>query len=204
MASNLLAIKSQPTSYTIGIDGQLAALTVANAHLSLTGALGTVRAITGQAKSTGTGATTGNLVGVRGACTLSGTSTGQTYFYGTQGKFLCTGTLNGSAWSFGLAGQVDLSTATLTAGSHVGAIWGDMGATAPSGACTFADNLVLTNTTAMILNSHIYAYGKAAYFLDLSANSSACVDATSHGSTAAGRIKIKVDGADRYLHVFSD
>ena len=210
-AGDSLVLKFDGTTWYPTIDGRFGvhadgtiAGTVTATKTVATSDLGPTRTIVGNITLSGATINANSGVGVRGVATISGTVSGYAFAYGSQGKLVVTGTLNGTGWTVGALGQLDLSTATLTAGSHVAPLWGDCGQTAPAGACTFADGLVLTNTTAMILNSHIYAYGKAAYMFDLSSNSSACIDAGAHGATAAGRLKIKVNGADRYVHVFSD
>jgi hypothetical protein len=141
-----------------------------------------------------------STAGVRGLAEVSSNTTITSgYVYGTEGKLRVNGTLNGSAWVFGSIGQLDISNATLTAGSHVGAIWGDAGATGPSATVSFADLLVLTNTTATTFNSIIYAYGKAGYLMDLSNNGSAFIVDTAASTGWNKSLKIKINGVDYYI-----
>src|ERR1039457_526365 len=56
---------------------------------------------------------------IRGNTTiLAGTTIASGYPYGAQGKLTEKGVIAGSAWVFGLVGQLDVSSATLTSGSH--------------------------------------------------------------------------------------
>ena len=144
-----------------------------------------------------------NLVGVRGEAHIaSGTTLAANYVYGTEGKLFVPGVLAGTAWAAGLVGQLDLSTATLTSASHVTPIWSDAGATAPSGSCTFADSLVLTNTTAATFNSLIYGYSKAAFAFDLTDNGGGFIVGTT-ASTPSGCLKVKINGATKYIQLYT-
>jgi len=171
-----------------------------------TAALGTVRGILGQATVNYQGTiTSGNAVGARGAIVIaSGATAGSgAFLYGTQGKVTVSsgGAINGADVS-GLVGQLDLSNGGNTSG-QVSAVWADLGATA-SGSMTQTYLIRATNTTNATIQDAIHIYAKATNAFSLENNGSAMIDATSHGSTAAGRIAISVNGAQRYLHVFSD
>ena len=160
---------------------------------------GTIRALTGSISDTATTVTSGNLVGVRGSVNIVGASGG--FFYGAQGKVIATGTLSGSSWTAGVFGQLDISAATINAG-QTAALWGDYGAT--SGTLTSATGMrgiAMTNTTAAVLNSQIYLYGKATYLLELAGDATSYI--TSGGSGGlSGTIKklaIEVDGVAYYI-----
>ena len=141
-----------------------------------------------------------NLIGVRGEAHIAtGTTLAGNYVYGTQGKLFVAGTMAGSAWAAGLVGQTDISAATLTSGSHITPIWSDAGATGPSVSCTFADSLVLTNTTATTFNSLIYGYSKAAFAFDLSDNGGGYIVATAAASGWSKSLKVKINGATFYI-----
>ena len=159
---------------------------------------GQVRAIIGSITTSNASFadTNSSMVGVRGLGTIpAGTTASSGYAYGVQGKEIVAGTLAGSTWTFGLLGQLDVSAATLTSGSHVAPIWGDFGATAPSGTCTFCNLMVLTNTTAATTGSAIYVYSKSSVAFDLNSNGSAMLDASSTASGAViGHIAVTLNG----------
>ena len=168
---------------------------------------GTVRSITGGVTASGTTYANGgnNLTGVRGTFTLgsSTTATGG-YGFGTQGKAIISGTMNGSAWLHGVLGQLDISAATLTAGSHLGPVWSDAGATGPAVSCTFCDGITVTNTTATTFHDIIYGYSKAAYFSDLTDNGGGyIVSGTGASAAVTGYLKVKINGADAYIRVYA-
>jgi hypothetical protein len=177
--------------------------TVSQSVTTALAAPGNLHAIIGNVTTTNASYSNGgnNMAGVRGTVTIpSGTTASAGYLYGTQGKYILGGTVSGSTWGFGLLGQVDISGATLTSASHVGAIWGDAGATGPAVSCTFCDLSVMTNTTATTFNSVYYAYSKANYLMDLSNNGSAFINSsTATGGSVTGYLKIKINGVDAYI-----
>jgi hypothetical protein len=182
-------------AYTPGI------LSVSNTQTTATP--GSVRTIIGAITTTNASFSDGgnNLTGVRGTATFAaGTTVAGGYANGTQGKLILAGTVAGTAWIDGLLGQLDISAATLTSGSHVTPIWSDAGATGPSVTCAFCDSAVLTNTTATTFNSLIYGYSKAGYLFDLSNNGSAFINgSTASAGSVTGYLKIKVNGTDAYI-----
>lgn len=147
----------------------------------------------------------GSAKAIRGNTTvLAGTTIAAGYPYGSQGKLTFKGVMAGSAWAFGIVGQLDVSTATLTSGSHIAPIWGDFGATGPTATVAFANLLTLTNTTATTLGSAVYIYSKASVAFDLSANGSAMLDASSTASgSVIGHIKVLIDGVAGVLRVYT-
>jgi hypothetical protein len=166
---------------------------------------GTARGLVGD-YTTFTTMTSGNLVGVRGNITVGGTVSGTSFLYGTQGKVTSgANTIAASSNVYGLVGQFDFSSAVAITGGTLAPIWADWGAssTALTGSA-YGSLIRAQNTTAITLNAMMYLYGKASSVMDIDSNGSACVDATAHGSTAAGRLKISVNGATAYLHVFAD
>lgn len=195
----ILNAASVPSTVSI-IDQRTNAVIVIGSQSSTTP--GTVRQLYGKITSTAT-MTTGNLVGSRGECN-AGSVNGNVFLYGSQGKLIVTGTVAGSGWLFGAVGQLDVSAATLTSGSHIGALWGDFGTTGPAVTASFANLLVLTNTTATTLGSHVYTYGKASVVFDLNANGSACLDASSTAAgSVIGHILVSIDGVAGVLRVYS-
>jgi hypothetical protein len=103
-----------------------------------------------------------------------------------------------------LLAQLDISAGTYTTG-QISALWVDAGATGVAGALGGQFNMVrISNTTVSVPNSHIYVYGVASYLMDLNTNSGTWADATAHGGTAAGRIKVLHNGTTKYVYLFSD
>ena len=176
-----------------------------------TSAPGQIRAVIGAATTSNASFAdaSSSLVGVRGVATIPVSTTATSgYAYGTQGKFVLPGTVNGSLWGVGLLGQLDISTATLTAAAHVAPIWSDAGATGPSASCTFCDNLVVTNTTGTTFNSVLFTATKAAYFVDAAnvTNSGGWIAASSATSacTTTYLLKINTPSGAGYVHVCSN
>lgn len=169
--------------------------------------VGTTTAITGVTNDP-------SFAAIRGIANVGDISgTGQPYTYGVQGK-LAVGsgkTINNAAlWATGVYAQLDVSAGTYTAGQIAG-LWVDMGATGNASAKSFApanmNCIRITNTVSgMLPKAIISVTANATNFLDLSAADGVAgwLDATTGGTTATGRIRILVDGATRYLHVFSD
>jgi hypothetical protein len=173
---------------------------------------GTIRAITGAMTESNAVMTSGNVVGVRGSVTNVGASGG--FIYGVQGKVISSGTLSGSSWTAGVFGQLDISTATVTAG-QTACIWGDYGTT--SGTITDATGMrgvAMTNTTAAVLNAQDYRYGNATYLLEL-AGAGGTLNYYAAAGTSAGSagdaahcaaqqvIKIEINGVACYIPVFT-
>ena len=152
----------------------------------------------------------GSIAAIRGgACVASGCElSGTSFLYGVQGKLIIQGELDTSAgWQTAVFGQLDFSSATATLTSqNLSAGWFDMGASAGALATngTGVDVLRLTNSTALIVNSLVYASGIATYFAQISD-----VDGTHFAKTAgtpttsAGQLKVLVNGVVRYIQLFS-
>ncbi len=172
---------------------------------------GTVRSLVG-AISDSVLMTSGNIVGVRGSVTAVGASGG--FLYGAQGKVIGTGTYSGSSWTAGVFGQLDISGATVNAG-QMAPIWGDYGTS--SGTMTNTTGLrgvVMTNTTAAVLNAQDYRYGNATYLLEL-AGAGGTLNYYAAAGTSAGSagdaahcaaqqvIKIEINGVAAYIPVFT-
>ena len=160
---------------------------------------GTIRSLKGLMIGTNATMTTGNLVGVRGEVDVVSASGG--FLYGAQGKVIPTGTLSGSSWTAGVFGQLDISAATINAG-QTAPVWADYGATSHTltsvtGMRMFAG----TNTTAAVLNSMDYRYGKATSLLELAGVAGTYI--TSGGSgTLSGtiqKIAITIEGVVYYI-----
>jgi len=141
-----------------------------------------------------------SVVAQRGLAQIGSTTTlASGYVYGSEGKARLDGTMTGG-WVFGTIGQLDISNATLTSGSHLGGLWSDAGATGPAVSCTFCDGLVVTNTTATTFNSAFYVYSKAGYLFDLSNTGSAFINgSTGTSGSVTGYLKIKINGSDAYI-----
>lgn len=172
-----------------------------------TAALGSVRLIRGEYKLTGASSaiTSGTAVGVRGAVTVAnGTSLGSGVFaYGTQGKLITgTGTLDlGSGMAYGAFGQLDVSGGTLTSG-HIAAIGGDIFGL-NSGTAAYADLLYVQHAGGGVANSMFKAFGKTTYVFDLASNTHVQMGTTGGATTAAGWLKVLVEGQVRYINLFS-
>ncbi len=173
---------------------------------------GTVRSLVGRMNSTVATQTSGNLVGVRGEVNAVSASGG--FLYGAQGKIIATGTLSGSSWSAGVFGQLDISAATVNAG-QMAPLWGDYGST--SGTMTDVTGLrgvVMTNTTAAVLNAQDYRYGNASYLFELAGaggtlNYYAAAGASAGSAGDAAHcaaqqvIKLLINGVAAYIPVFT-
>lgn len=160
---------------------------------------GTIRALVGAMTESNSVMTSGNLVGVRGSVTYVGASGG--FLYGVQGKLIASGTLSGSSWNAGVFAQVDISAATMNAG-QIAPVWADYGAT--SGTLTDVTGMRMfagTNTTAAVLNSMIYLYGKATSLLELSGSTATYITSGGAGapSGTVQKIAITIDGVVYYL-----
>lgn len=167
-----------------------------------------------------------NIAAIRGAITVAGTYTSPNptssfpsksvtttitagYLYGVQGKINLAGTMNnGSGFTASLFGQMDTSaaTATITSG-YVSALHLDMGATSSlsSGSSAFINAETITNTCATLkMNSVIKVIANAAYLFDLSeSNLTGNWIVGTTASTAAGTLKVLVNGAVRYIQLYS-
>ena len=148
---------------------------------------------------------------IRGAASIAsvttlGTGSSNEYLYGVQGKFILQGTANLAAgFGAGLFGQFDSSgaSATATAG-YLAALHLDMGSTSSITTTTVINAASILNTTQCLINSVFKVIANANYFMDLSES-----NLTGHwvvgttASTAAGTLKVKVNGNTRYIQLYS-
>lgn len=170
----------------------------------------TQRVIDSELTSNFAGSTTitGSIVGVRGNITQAAGNTLVSGFeYGIQGKLTLAGTLNnGSGFNFGIFGQVDTSnTAFVHTSGYLAPIGADFGATSIMASDANANMIALTNTTNCIINSALQFIGNATYafdLTDLAAGGAHFVVGTT-ASTAAGCLKVHINGAVRYLQLYS-
>lgn len=150
---------------------------------------------------------TGSVAGTRGEITgASGTTLKDGFYYGAQGKFTLGGATidqTSAARFCGVIAQLDVSSGTMTNG-QLSALWADMGATA-AGAFAAETNVIrATNTTSQAVNSILYGYGKATYAADLSDNGGGWASTTGSSSSGAGALKVYINGAVRYIQLYSD
>ena|ERR1017187_2991454 len=148
----------------------------------------------------------GLLVALRGdSVVANGTTFASGFLYGAEGKVYVQGTLSTANYVAGLVGQVDTSAAQALGTTPLAAIWGDMGATSTAVTATGADILKLTNTTNTIINSAIMVAANATYLIDISdlAYGGAHFVVGTTASTAAGCLKVHVNGNVRYLQLYS-
>jgi hypothetical protein len=205
------------TSGTITLGGTLvlssppaigAVAPAAGAFTSLTGTLtavsatpGTSRAIYGK-YTTFTSMTSGNLVGTRGEVTMGGNVTGTAFLYGAQGKIITgANTIDvGSSYVAGVYGQLDLTGATVTSGYVCGVASDIFGVTGTVAADLFYGQHANSGT----INAFLRAYGKATsvFEFDVNGGTQASTAAVS-SATGAGYLRIKVDGAVRYINLYS-
>lgn len=195
-------------AYTNPTTAQTVTNTYLNSSINITTAdLGTVRVLRGEITATGAGsaATAGTVTGVRGAVTVAnGTSVGSgVYLYGTQGKLITgTGTLAlGSGMGFGVFGQLDVTGGTLTSG-HIAAVGGDIFGL-NSGSCASCDLVYAQSAGGGVANAMFKAFGKTTYVFDLESNVHTQMGTTGEATTAAGWLKVLVDGNVRYINLFS-
>jgi hypothetical protein len=206
-ATNLTNLSSSGNGLNLGTNNPSGF--VLNALTSLTGAHPTFRLFDAEGEiASGVTSINGSFVGVRGNITqdASGTLGSGSYVYGVQGKATLKGTLNtGSGMVAGLFGQLDTSAITADTSSHLAAVIADMGATSPLATDGNAKVLALFNTTNCLLGSVIYAYANASFFMDLTdpAYGGANWAVLTTAATAAGTLKVKVNGNTRYIQLYS-
>jgi hypothetical protein len=146
----------------------------------------------------------GNLVGVRGAVTLAtGTTNAGAYIYGVQGKVITgAATLNqGSTFTAGVFGQLDVSGGTLTAG-HIASVIGEVYGLS-TGTASALDIFYAQHAGGGVANSFLKAFGKTTYVFDLESNVHTQMGTTGAATTAAGWLKINVNGSTRYINLWS-
>lgn len=161
---------------------------------------GTIRAVTGEI-TLPAAVTSGNPVGVRGSVTIptAGTVSGA-YLYGAQGKVITgTGTFSGTALA-GVYGQLDVTGGTIS-GGNVAAVQANIyGAT--SGSIPI-EGVYVEHAGGGVINSLIKLFGKSDYVLDIASNTHTQMGTTGGATTAAGWLKVKVEGVVRYINLFS-
>lgn len=146
----------------------------------------------------------GNLVGVRGAVTLAtGTTVTGAYLYGVQGKIITgAATINqGSAFTAGVFGQLDVSSGTLTAG-HIASVIGEVYGLS-AGTASALDIFYAQHAGGGVANSFFKGFGKTTYVFDFESNVHDQMGTTGAASTAAGWLKINVNGSTRYINLLS-
>lgn len=155
-----------------------------------------------------------SIAAIRGAVShAEGTAFGSglvnEYSYGVQGKQLIQSTINVAAgFVAALFGQLDTSNASAVVTSgYISALHLDMGATSvlSSGSEAFVNAETITNTCATLkMNSVIKVIANASYLFDLAeSNLTGNWIVGTTGSTAAGTLKVLVNGAVRYIQLFS-
>lgn len=194
------------TSGTITLGGalDLTAFTgkIATALTGASATPGTNRAVYGK-YTTFTSMTSGNLVGVRGEVTLGGNATGTAFLYGTQGKIITgSNTIDvGSSYVAAVFGQYDATGATITSGYNCGVASDIFGVSSGTKAI---DMFYGQHADGGTINSYLRAYGKTTtvFEFDTNGGSQASTAAVS-SATNAGYLKVIVDGAVRYINLFS-
>lgn len=208
----------QPTSGTaqtgyINITGSVTAAggqavtgSTVSTKTSAATALSTTVATEGVLTLSATGITSGNGWGTAGLTTMSGTVTGGAFIFGAYGKLILSGTQNhADSRMAALFAKVDASAGVYTAG-QLSAAWFDMGATAPSGGWATggqANVIRVQNTTGSAVNALIYGYGKATFAADMSDNGGGWAYTSGTAGTAAGGLKISINGNTRYLQAYT-
>ena len=142
-----------------------------------------------------------------GIATVNGNTLAGGFEYGVQGKLTLAGTLNnGSGFNAGVFGQVDTSAATFVHTSgYLAPIMGDFGATSIMTTDANANMIAVLNTTNCIINSAMFFYGNAAYAFDFTdaAYGGAHFIVGTTASTAAGCLKVHMNGSVRYIQLYS-
>lgn len=189
---------------TFGPTGSISTTsTISTAITSTSATPGTSRAIYGKYTTASGGMTSGNLVGVRGEITLGGNASGTAYLYGTQGKLIGgTKTINiGSAYAVGVFGQLDVTGTTVTSGYVAGVASDIFGV---SSGTVAVDLFYGQHADGGTINSYFRAYGKSTSVFEFDTNGGTQASTAGVSSaTNAGYLKIKVDGAVRYINLFS-
>lgn len=152
-----------------------------------------------------------SISAIRGAqthaeTTAFGSGSANEYSYGVQGKINIATSVNISAgFAAALFGQLDTSNANAAIVSgYVSALHLDMGATSHLSSSTLLNAQSVTNTTQCLINSVVKVIANATYFMDLSES-----NLTGHwivgttASTAAGTLKVLVNGSVRYIQLYS-
>jgi hypothetical protein len=152
----------------------------------------------------------GNVAAVRGNITqnASGTLGAQSFLYGVQGKLTLKGTLvQGSGFAAGVFGQVDTSASGFVHTSgYLAPIMGDFGATSIMTSDANANMITVLNTTNCIINAGFKFIGNASYafdLTDLNYGGAHFVRPTTTVSSMTGSIAVLINGAVRYIPVYT-
>jgi len=191
-----------PTNFTNSTgDGTVTADGFIGSSTATSATPGTARNVYGK-YTTYTTMTSGNLVGVRGEVTLGGNVSGTAYLYGTQGKIITgTNTIDvGSAYVTGVFGQLDLTGATVTSGYVAGVASDIFGVNAGTVA---ADLFYGQHAGGGTINSMFRAYGKSTYVMQVDTNNGTQAATTGTATTASGWLKVYVNGAARFIPLFT-
>lgn len=161
---------------------------------------GTQRALYGKYTTAAT-MTSGNLVGARGEVTMGGSVSGTSFLYGAQGKIITgANTINvGSGYVVGVFGQLDLTGATVTTGYVAGVASDIFGVTGTVAVDMFYGQHANSGT----INSFFRAYGKATSVFEFDTNGGTQAATTGTSTTESGRLKVTVNGAVRYIPLFT-
>jgi hypothetical protein len=147
-------------------------------------------------------AANGSIAGVRGATTLTtGKSITDGFLFGVQGKVIADGaTINVSPDHVaGVYGQLSMSGTTIT-GGHVAGVISSIQGTPTSDQ---VDLFYGESATGNVINSMFKAFGKSTYVFDLASNTHTQMGTTGAATTAAGWLKILVEGQVRYINLWS-
>lgn len=193
------------TTGTITLGGALDLTTftgkIATALTGASATPGTNRAVYGK-YTTFTSMTSGNLVGVRGEITLGGNASGTAYLYGTQGKIITgSNTIDvGSSYVAAVFAQYDATGATITSGYNCAVAADIFGVSSGTKAI---DMFYGQHADGGTINAYLRAYGKATTVFEFDTNGGAQAGTTESTATAAGFLKVIVDGATRYIQLYS-
>ena len=139
--------------------------------------------------------------------TAFGSGLANEYSYGVQGKINVATTVNIAAgFAAALFGQLDTSSASAAVTSgYVSALHLDMGATSHLTTSAYVNAETITNTCAAFkMNSVLKVIANAAYLFDLSeSNLTGNWIVGTTAATAAGTLKVLVNGAVRYIQLYS-
>ncbi len=140
-----------------------------------------------------------------GSATTLGSGSANEYVYGIQGKVVQQGTINLSAgFCAALFGQYDTSgaSAAITSG-YAGPLILDFGATSHLSSSAYLNGITMLNTTACQIHSAFLVNIKAAYYADITDATGNTFTVGTTAATAAGTLKVLVNGATRYIQLYS-
>lgn len=146
-----------------------------------------------------------SLYPVRGTVNITaGTTIKEVFAFGVRAAATIAGVIDqtSSTRVGALFAKLDVSAATLTAG-QVSVAWFDWGSTASTPTSAECNVIRVQNTTAAVINSLIYGYGKATYFMDLSDNGAGWFVATAPTSLAKS-LKVLVNGTTYYVALYTN